>query len=65
MGRILLSSKNCELMNRLLGDSEEQIGKLSVWITLEWDLGCPLQVLFCALFFPLGDYVVVVFVVFR
>lgn len=62
MGRILLNSKNHELGNRLLGDSEEQIGKLSVWITLEWDLGyltspgpllCP--------FFRIGDYVVVVF----
>lgn len=64
MGRILLSGGNHELWSRLLGDSEEQIGKLSVWITLEWGLGY-LTSSGPPLFSPIGGFVVVAFVVFR
>lgn len=66
MGTILLSSKNCELGNRLFGDSEEQIGKLCLDYV---GMGLGLSDLFRSssvpFFFPTGYYCVVVFVVFR
>lgn len=67
MSRILLSSKNCELRSRLLGDSEEQAGKLCLdYVGMGLGISYLFRSSFVPFFFPIGGFVVVVaFVVFR